>query len=619
MNRPWQIWMVFAGCVGVLMAALAWISAEVLRLDHAQAEAHRRAAFEEDVRLALWRMDSALAPIVAAESARPYFAYTAFYPAERAYTRMFAEIDRGEVLMPSPLLAQTPPFTKLHFQIGPTGAMTSPQAPKGNMLDLAEGQFCATEQVERAAELVAQLQEKVTGSALAPLLPPLDARPIPAVHVRLGFPDDVVANSPPAATNSPANLAGNRGDSRARGESEWAARNAYVQRETWQQQQLANDAQAAPADVNAGVFRAVWIAGELVLARKVSIDNRDYVQGCWLDWPAIRADLRGRIVDLLPDADVAPESAVVSDDQRERMLTALPVRLLPGTMPALAAAASAPLTAAEAVGWGTSLTPAQLMLSVAWAGVVLAAFAVGILVRGIVALSERRGAFVSAVTHEMRTPLTTFQMYTDMLAEGMVEDETKRQKYLGTLRREAGRLAHLVENVLAYARLEHNGHGVATEAVALGDLLDASRERLRDVAQRAGFEVAFDVPAEVATATLDINRSAVERIWLNLVDNAGKYSQSAPLRRIDISARRSGQHSVTVIVRDHGPGIPRSRVKHLFRPFNKSAHEAAHTAPGVGLGLTLCRRLARHMGGDLCYAPAPAGPGAAFHLVLPLA
>ena len=75
-------------------------------------------------------------------------------------------------------------------------------------------------------------------------------------------------------------------------------------------------------------------------------------------------------------------------------------------------------------------------------------------------LSERRGAFVSAVTHELRTPLTTLRMYTEMLADGMVPDEPRRRSYLQTLRAEADRLGHLVENVLAYSRLERNRRGL---------------------------------------------------------------------------------------------------------------------------------------------------------------
>ena len=90
-------------------------------------------------------MDSALAPLMAEESARPYFTYSPLYPAERAFTNMFAEIERGDVLMPSPLLTFTSPQIRLHFQYGPDGRLSSPQVPAGNMRDLAENRYLSPE------------------------------------------------------------------------------------------------------------------------------------------------------------------------------------------------------------------------------------------------------------------------------------------------------------------------------------------------------------------------------------------------------------------------------------------------------------------------------------------
>ena len=123
MSRPVYTWIAFVLCIVFGAAAMAWISLIVVRLDREQQEARRNAALEENVRLALWRMDSALAPLLAQESVRPYFAYSAFYPTERAYTRMFAELRHGEVLVPSPLLTFESPYIRLHFQFGPDGAL----------------------------------------------------------------------------------------------------------------------------------------------------------------------------------------------------------------------------------------------------------------------------------------------------------------------------------------------------------------------------------------------------------------------------------------------------------------------------------------------------------------
>ncbi|MCL4191805.1 MAG: HAMP domain-containing histidine kinase, partial [Thermoguttaceae bacterium] len=223
--------------------------------------------------------------------------------------------------------------------------------------------------------------------------------------------------------------------------------------------------------------------------------------------------------------------------------------------------------------------------------------------------------FVSAVTHELRTPLTTFHMYTEMLAEGMVSEPQRRQEYLDTLRREATRLTHLVENVLAYARLERGRANGRVERFTLGSLLDQLVPRLAEHARHSGMEVTSELDAAARGATVRANASAVEQIVFNLVDNACKYAASASDRRIHLAAHRNGSQ-VELRISDHGPGIAPSAAKRLFRPFSKSAREAAHSAPGVGLGLALSRRLARDMGADL--ALDRRSEGASFVLTLPV-
>src|SRR6185437_8992044 len=147
----------------------------------------------------------------------------------------------------------------------------------------------------------------------------------------------------------------------------------------------------------------------------------------------LKETLLASIVDLLPEAGLESAPAVTETNQ-ERMLAALPIKLVPGKLSA---------------SMVSGLTPIQLSLVVAWICTLLAALAVGGLLLGVVTLSERRSAFVSAVTHELRTPLTTFRMYTEMVVQGMVPDAEQRGRYLNTLRIEADRLSHLVENVLA--------------------------------------------------------------------------------------------------------------------------------------------------------------------------
>ena len=338
------------------------------------------------------------------------------------------------------------------------------------------------------------------------------------------------------------------------------------------------------------------------MARRVVVNGRILIQGCWLDWTNLRGSLLSDVKDLFPAANLQPILIASGDNKDTRRLAALPVRLITGAVQV------------EALPFWS---PIRFSLMIAWSCVLLAALAVAVLLNGAVSLSERRGAFVSAVTHELRTPLTTFKMYSEMLAEGMVHDEEKRQHYLATLCSDANRLSHLVENVLAYARLERGSARSRVEKVTLTALVERVKPRLIQRSEQAGMELVIDADAEALKTTVHVDVSAVEQIVFNLVDNACKYAApGASEKVIHLEAFSQGK-SAMLRVRDHGQGITSEGARRLFRPFSKSAHEAANTAPGVGLGLALCRRLSRSMGGDLRLDKLVTD-GACFVLTLPI-
>jgi signal transduction histidine kinase len=249
-----------------------------------------------------------------------------------------------------------------------------------------------------------------------------------------------------------------------------------------------------------------------------------------------------------------------------------------------------------------------------WGAVLLATTAAALLLHGVMALSERRAAFVSSVTHELRTPLTTFRMYAEMLARDMVPDAQRRQEYFHTLQREAERLTLLVENVLAYARLERGRKPQALERVTLKGLLDRIQPRLAHRAEQAGMQCEVRVAADAADVEFTTDLNVTEQILFNLVDNSAKYAREATDRRIHVEATRDGDW-MRIAVRDHGPGIAHARLSRRMQAFGKSAQESADSAPGVGLGLALCRRLARQLGGRLELDRAAVG-GTTFFLFL---
>jgi signal transduction histidine kinase len=368
-------------------------------------------------------------------------------------------------------------------------------------------------------------------------------------------------------------------------------------------------------------FRPFWLENELFLVREVAEAGGRHVQGVWLDAASLKASLLEAVADILPQAGLqalttiafvpvpsgkllpAPAPSAGAGDPMA--LIGLPWKLMPGERPH-----------AVFAGW----TPMRLTLAAAWLGALLAVLAAAGLLFGVTRLSERRAAFVSSVTHELRTPLTTFRLYSELLEQGMVREESDRTQYLHTLRMEAERLTHLVDNVLAYSRIERTNRRSRMERVELVPWFGRVRARLEDRAREAGMTLDAHVPESDNELACVTDATALEQIVFNLVDNACKYAAgrcAEPVVRV--SLERRGRWA-DLRVCDSGPGIPRTERSRLFRPFHKSADEAANSKPGVGLGLALCHRLAGALGGKLALEkPADKSSGACFVLRLPAA
>jgi signal transduction histidine kinase len=322
---------------------------------------------------------------------------------------------------------------------------------------------------------------------------------------------------------------------------------------------------------------------------------RAFAQGTLVDETMLRKLLLAE-ADLLPQASLAPASEGAGDSF---ILASFPFRLSPGKL-GTNPESSIPRT--------TSIS-----LLVGWLAALIALLAAFLLIANVMKLSERRASFVSAVTHELRTPLTTFRLYSDMLSTGAVREE-KKPMYLNVLSREADRLSHLVENVLAFSKIERGSARSEVSDVDLNTLLESFTERFSTRLDSAGLSLDF-LPAEPITLRLDA--SALEHILFNLIDNAAKYAATSTPPLVTMETKiRSGKAIISIS--DHGPGISGAECRRIFRPFHKSAKQAAETKPGVGLGLALSKRLASSMGGSLSCHKRPDGkPGAVFSLTLP--
>ncbi len=568
-SRSLLIWATLALCGVMVLAAMTWLTRGVLASEKERAIAEARADLEERTRLALWRMDAVGAAIVLGENRHPSADYE----------------SNAETFLKS-----ADSVVKLHFEVRQFGRLTSPEgtARKENFESLRKllntnplpGNewsllTCAAEAGETAWKSVPKEALKSQGDN---------------AFIRQQKGGSLARND----GDYQSNFNGTERAQRAKTVEE-TVNNSIQQAEPQQALNVSSTAEITEL----GTMRAVWVGGDLFLLRQITarvggnLEKR--VQGAWLDHDALRQRLLAEVKDLLPTSELTSIMTTAADDPLA--LVSFPFHLKRNeTSPPPSASISGPLL-------------------VGWVAVLLAILTTSFLVHGVMRLSERRASFVSAVTHELRTPLTTFRLYSDMLESGAVKPE-KRGDYLRVLSREADRLSHLVENVLAFSKIERGSARASVRELAVADLLAPMRERLEARLATAGLALKMDLETPAAAMLVKVDSAAVEHILFNLIDNAAKYAASSDPPLVEIRAN-AGPNSVGILVSDHGPGIPPAERGRIFRAFHKSAREAAESKPGVGLGLALSRRLAREQGGELVCGGSE--KGACFVLRLPSA
>jgi len=225
--------------------------------------------------------------------------------------------------------------------------------------------------------------------------------------------------------------------------------------------------------------------------------------------------------------------------------------------------------------------------------------------------ARQKTSFVSNVSHELKTPLTTIRMYAEMLGEGTIRDPQKQWSYLQTIIKESQRLTRLVNNVLDFSRLEQGKRRYRQESVDLKELLlailDQQQPRLTD-AQLELELVITEQPIQLVS-----DPDALEQIVLNLLDNAIKYASDGQRLSLRLT---SEPKEIRLQLRDFGPGIPAAHRQRIFDKFHRIDSSLTAKQQGSGLGLSIARQLAEGLGGELRYLPSKAA-GSCFELSLP--
>ena len=228
-----------------------------------------------------------------------------------------------------------------------------------------------------------------------------------------------------------------------------------------------------------------------------------------------------------------------------------------------------------------------------------------------IALARVKSDFVSNVSHELRTPLALIRLYAETLEMGRVKSPDKYQEYYQIIRKESERLTSLINNILDFSRIEAGRKEYEFRDTDLRELVANTMESYRYQIEQQGFTLEEKIDPVPA---LKVDREAMARSLVNLVNNALKYSQDQKYVGVNLY-RDNG--SVKLEVVDHGIGIPPQEQEKIFEKFYRVGDPLVHNTKGSGLGLSLVHHIVHAHGGDVQVESVP-GRGSKFTISIPV-
>ncbi|MEO1579505.1 MAG: HAMP domain-containing sensor histidine kinase, partial [Pseudomonadota bacterium] len=229
----------------------------------------------------------------------------------------------------------------------------------------------------------------------------------------------------------------------------------------------------------------------------------------------------------------------------------------------------------------------------------------------LTALSIQKDAFLSQISHELRTPMTSIRAFSEILMDGDQMESADRQKYSTIIHDETLRLTRLLDDLLDLSVLENGQVTLNARDATLGEVLDRALAAIESRAEPGMLKIVREKGAGAIPLYTDADRLA--QVFINVVSNAQKYCDAdAPELTISII---EAEETVSVDFVDNGSGIPKKSQTLIFEKFARLTDQQA--AGGAGLGLAICREIMARLGGDISYVPGQRG--AAFRVTLPKA
>ncbi len=228
-------------------------------------------------------------------------------------------------------------------------------------------------------------------------------------------------------------------------------------------------------------------------------------------------------------------------------------------------------------------------------------------------LENIRREFVSNVSHELKTPITSIKGFVETLMGGAKNDPADLERFLGIILKHTDRLNAIIEDILELSRIEQEGEHreIELEALRLKPVLNSAVQACRPKAESRRLSVELECPADLEVC---MNPHLLEMAVGNLLDNAIKYSPEGG--KVELAAT-AGSERVTILVRDRGPGIEKQHLPRLFERFYRVDKARSRHLGGTGLGLSIVKHIAQVHQGSVEVESEP-GAGSTFFIHLPL-
>jgi len=251
--------------------------------------------------------------------------------------------------------------------------------------------------------------------------------------------------------------------------------------------------------------------------------------------------------------------------------------------------------------------------TVAILAIAAGAVIVGAYVGRQVRLTRLKNDLIATVTHELKTPLASMRVLVDTLVEGRCTSSRQAEDYFGLIARENERLSRLIDNFLAFSRMERNKRAFEFDEADVGDIVRAAVTAVGDRFNTPQCSIETDIAANLPAVIAD--RDALVTVMMNLLDNAWKYSGDE--KRVTVRAMPAGP-GVRVEVSDNGIGMSRRAVRRVFKRFYQVDQTLSRRAGGCGLGLSIVKFILDAHGATIDVSSTP-DAGSTFAVTIPAA